>query len=364
MKIVLIIIALCSAPIVLFAQTRSNIIETNLDPRGKAELVVCSQNLQNYGLLNSVKRRVRKTTEDSLMAKELDLVKRFTSQACDVIAVQELLASNPEAGKRALGRLAKLLQIRTNRIFETRVSPSNDKILRLGYLVATDRADILSTLSYARIELPKLSEKQRPRLFTRGPFEMQLKVKPRDNSFVKVVTLVNMHFKSKRSTTYDPIGLEWETYRMEMAEALRRVVLNRHEHTFGSGETVLLVLGDRNSHFDAASARILEGVIRLRHFQKEGICRLSRRGVPLCQGGNALPQYLFSVLTTDQQTKLQPGTYRFNDIYSWLDDILMPAQSLPFAAANYGKEGDYSSGVVYKPMGASDHAMVWVRLNW
>lgn len=348
----------------LSAQTRSNVLNPKEDPRGLPELIICSQNLENYGFLNSVKRRVAKATAESLEYKSIDLVKRFLKRKCDVIAVQEIVAKNQAIGKQVLEKLAQLLKMQTNRIFDVRVGQSNDKNLRTGFLVARDRATVLGMLSYARVELPKLSEEQKPRLFSRGPLELQLNVKGRKGSYSKVVTIINMHFKSKRSTRYDPAGLEWETFRMEMAEALRRVILNRHEHSFTSGETLLVVLGDRNSHFDSASAKILEGVITLRHFQEPGICRLSKRGVPLCQGGNALPQRLFSVLTLDKETRLQPGTYSYKGVYSWLDDILMPAESLPFAWAKYGKEGDYESGVLYQPVDASDHAMVWVALNW
>jgi hypothetical protein len=47
-----------------------------------------------------------------------------------------------------------------------------------------------------------------------------------------------------------------------------------------------------------------------------------------------------------------------------LDDILMPAESLPFAWDEAATEGVFDSGVVYEESDASDHAMVYVRLNW
>jgi len=206
--------------------------------------------------------------------------------------------------------------------------------------------------------------KQKPRLFSRGPLEIQLRVKSRERSPSKIVALVNFHFKSKHGASRDPAKLEWETYRMEMAEGLRRVVINRHEQGFNSGETILVVLGDRNSHFDAASAKILEGILTLNHFRGEGVCRLSKRGVPLCQAGRALPQRLFSVLLTDPEAKLLSGTFSFENTYSWLDDILMPAESLRFTWQDYDVEGNYASEVIYEPELASDHGMTRVSLNW
>src|SRR5690606_32172147 len=145
--------------------------------------------------------------------------------------------------------------------------------------------------------------------------------------------LLTFHFKSKAYAQDDPTSLEWETYRMEMAEALRRVVEKRHSSAITGGDPILAILGDRNSNFDVASARLLSGMLRLEQFQEEAPCRLSKRGVPLCQAGTSQPPALFSVLLGDEDARLTPGTYVYNETYSWLDDILMPATSLPFVYA-------------------------------
>jgi hypothetical protein len=69
-------------------------------------------------------------------------------------------------------------------------------------------------------------------------------------------------------------------------------------------------------------------------------CRFARQG---CSASK-----FFSVLV-DPQTKLQPGTERYENVYSWIDDILMPTESLPFAWERFDITGDYSSGVLYEP---------------
>ena len=130
------------------------------------------------------------------------------------------------------------------------------------------------------------------------------------------------------------------------------------------GRNILLVLGDRNSNFDSASAKILDGILSLKQFQGSAPCRLSKRGAPLCKAGAAQPQKLFSVLTSDPRTKERQGTYHYKGIYSWIDDILMPASALPFAWEGPTSTGKYDSGVLYEPSAASDHALIWVRLNW
>jgi predicted extracellular nuclease len=345
------------------AQSRTNLLNPADDPRGPAELTVCSQNLENYGSYDDAHPRTG-ISKDDYDSKEEALVKRFAVAHCDVIAAQEILAKGEDEALKALSHLADLLRAKTNRFFDVKTGYSSDKMLRVGFLVAKDRAEILNYLSYARLELPRLTENEKPRDFSRGPLEIQLQVKPLGESTAKNVTLVNFHFKSRRGGQDDPAGLEWETFRMEMAEALRRIVTNRHARTLYSGSSILLLLGDRNSHFDTASAKILEGALTLNSFKGDGACRLSKRGVPLCQAGVAQPQKFFSVLVGDPQTKLQPGTERFKNVYSWIDDILMPAESLPFAWERFDSTADYSSGVVYEPKNASDHAMVWVKLNW
>jgi hypothetical protein len=278
--------------------------------------------------------------------------------------VQEVIGRSDEAAKAALEVLSHRLKRVTNRIFDVAAATPGEGGMTVGFLVARDRAEIANTVSYAKVELPKIVAKQKPRLFPRTPLELQLLVRSRDTEVPKTVTLVNFHFKSKRGGQGDPTGLEWETYRMEMAEALRRIVERRHAASFASGESLLILLGDRNSNFDVASARILEGTLALASFQNEAPCRLSKRGLPLCKAGQSYPQRLFSVLTANPTTRSLPGTFSYKGEYSWLDEILMPGEGLPFAWESAVSEGRYASGVVYTPKDASDHALVWVKLNW
>jgi hypothetical protein len=274
------------------------------------------------------------------------------------------MGRNQEAVDAGLQELADKLRKSTNRFFRIRSAPPAEGGMTLGFLVAEDRAAIVNTLSYAKIELPKLVAKQKPRLFPRTPLEIQLIANSRESNLAKPISIVNFHFKSKRGGEDDPTGLEWETYRMEMSEAIRRIVERRHKQAFASGDSILMLVGDRNSNFDVASARILDGTLNLSSFQADGGCRLSKRGVPLCKSGASLPRRLFSVLTSNKSAFILPGTFSYKGEYSWLDEILMPAESLPFAWKSAFLESQYDSGVVYSPKDASDHALVYVKLNW
>lgn len=346
------------------AQSRTNVLEAPTDPRGPTELTVCSQNLEMYGTLGLMKDNKPGYTTTDLEEKEAALADRFRVPNCDVIAVQEILGKTEIEAKQGIDQLAAALRVRMNRYYDTAIGETTDSKMRVGFLVAKDKAEILATLSYARVELPLMTPKDKPKLFSRGPLEIQISVRGQGEAPSKVVNLINLHFKSKHGGQDDPAALEWETSRMQMAEALRRIIEDRFSQAFANTKTPLIVMGDRNANFDVASAKILEGSLLLKNFQGDGPCRLSKRGVPLCKPGTASPQRLFSVLLGDPETKALHGTFKYQGVYSWLDDILMPAETLPYAWERFDSTGNYSSGVISQPEGASDHYMVWAKLNW
>jgi len=334
------------------------------DPRGAADLVVCSQNLKLFGIYDAMSRNNPTYTRQKYSQKVDDLVSRFLAAKCDVVAVQEVIGKTQADGEAALNQLASRWRERSNRFFKVMTAPPSEGSMTNGFIVALDRVTVEQALPYGRVQLPKIWSRQKPRLFSRPPYELQLSVKARDSQLAKAISIVNFHFKSKRGGQDDPTGLEWETYRMEMSEGLRRVLEMRHKDAFASGESILVALGDRNSNFDVASARILEGSLSLSSFGEKGPCRLSKRGVPLCVAESELPRRLFSVLTSNAASTTYPGTYLYKGEYSWLDDIIMPAESLRYAWQTAFSEGVYGSGLIATPEEASDHALVYVALNW
>jgi hypothetical protein len=317
-----------------------------------------------YGRFTDVRSRLGGISQAAFREKEISIVRRLVSARCDVIAVQEVVSRSDESSQEVLELLAQALKVGSGRTFTARIGFTNDEGMRNGFLVANDRASIENVLSYHKVELPKLSPDQKPRFFGRAPLEIQIAVKPRGDSRPMVVSLINFHFKSRAGGGEDPTGLEWETYRMEMAEALRRIILERHKTGLSGAGNILVVLGDRNSDFDSATAKILDGTLTLGDFQTGAPCRLGKRGTPLCQGPTVKPPTLFSVLTLDPEVKLLGGTYSRGGRKFWLDDILLAGSSLGFAWSSDGREGDFDSGVVAEPKEASDHSLIYVRLYW
>jgi len=346
------------------ANDRTNILEHSTDPRGLPEVVICSQNLENFGELALMKRREEAENEKEREAKMHALVKRFQKAGCTIIAVQEVLGANSKKAQEALDELALRLRHYTNKEYVTYIGPSNDRISQVGFIVEKEGIEFNGLTSFAKVELPKVSEGQEPRLFARGPLQLRLVVSGKEQAASRELTLVTFHFKSQAFNSGDGADLSWETYRMEMAEALRRVIVQRNEELLKGDGNLLVLLGDRNSHFDSASARLLTGEVILSRFQGEAPCRLSKRGVPLCKPGAVLPPIFTSVLTNDPQTFQSSGTYLYGNTFSWLDEILLPVTNLQYAYEKAGVEGDYDSGVIREFEEASDHGLVYVRLNW
>ncbi|NMC63415.1 MAG: hypothetical protein GYA55_09650 [SAR324 cluster bacterium] len=335
-----------------FSEVRENVI------------TICSQNLERYGSKRIFLNANPQKNDYDFERKEEAIVERIKKAQCDVIALQEILGKNQREAEDSVNNLAAVISRAVGQSYEGLVGETNDDFIRVGFIYSRSRLEVEEAASYKDDELPKLLPIQRPHLFLRLPLELKAKLRLRNGSALPI-SLVTFHFKSKSGGTKDPTGYMWETIRMESAEKLRELVLKRNEKAFKTGGPILVLLGDRNSDETQASSEILEGNLRLSSFQ--GInpeCQLSKKAKPLCRDAITDHQQVFySVLTRDPDTGALPGTHTYRKQTSWLDDILMPQASLPYALEDATKEGDYDSGVVLDPPEASDHALVFVRLT-
>ena len=78
---------------VAVAQSRTGILEPSPDPRGKPELIVCSQNLDNFGSFGDTASRLPGITLEEYQAKTKALAKRILRARCDVVAVPSMFWS-------------------------------------------------------------------------------------------------------------------------------------------------------------------------------------------------------------------------------------------------------------------------------
>lgn len=328
-----------------------------------------------------MKKRIRALTHQEREQKILALTKRFAQAKCDIIGVQEVLGKSERESLEALYELTEQLHALTGERYVPYTGPSRDRTLRLGYLVKRDLFTVKALRSYAQISLPKLNTRQKPRGFSRGPLELTVM---HDKTPLEITT-INFHLKSKAYDNYDGAKLRWESVRMEQAQALKDIALGFHSSGFRDNNFFLALLGDRNSHYESASGKILSGKISLQNFQQNSTtnaaCRVSRSGVPLCSKPVETPPYFISVITDNPATAALHGTYSLGkksadtsidetlqippdrNKIRWLDDILIPRGDLSFAEQAPNAIHRYSSGILYQYPEASDHALIWVAID-
>lgn len=296
-----------------------------------SQITICSQNLNNFGLPGAVGIRSPKTIS-TLTERKTALVDRFQNARCDIVAVQELLGRDFEEAQEALGSLAEEWSSREGQQFQVVVGETNAALLHLGFIIDTRLGSIEGSYSFRELEIPSLH--RRPRSFLRGPFQILL-----SNKGV-VLNLITFHFKSRGG--WDPAGLKWETFRMEMAEALHKVASS----ALSSGAIVIL-LGDRNSDASSASAAILRGNYSLSDFQK-GQCKVLDDGAVDCEVRESED---FTSLITPQSSI---ATYHYKNSSHWFDDIVISKDAI---------QGVVDSGVLSEPRKASDHSLVFAEVE-
>jgi endonuclease/exonuclease/phosphatase family metal-dependent hydrolase len=309
------------------------------------QVIICSQNLDNLGLPNAKSgREILDQQQHAFKVKAL--IKRFTEQKCDLIAVQEIMSKSVSQGEQVLNYLSQALGA-LGIEYAAIAGESNDPFSRVGFVYNSSRFKLIKQQSYYTDELPKLSQNQRPRRFSRGPLSAQFALR---SAPTKEIVLITFHFKSKYAAARDPAKREWETARVEMAERLREISAG---YLTKARDNLLVVIGDRNSEPRSASARILTGEMRLSDFQRQGNCAISKKGFAYCGAPVNHQAVLRSVFSATDLANLL-GTHEYKGKRYWLDEILIPR----------GQESAVAGrGIIYRKDGASDHALTWVKMK-
>ena len=326
------------------------------------KITICSQNLENFGLLDDMRKRNRKITLEKRIEKIQAIVDRILLVNCDLIALQEVLGKKERTAQRALEDIAALLQERTGEKFLIFTGPSNDSFSRLAYLLRRNIGEMIDLRSYKMLQLPQLSSRQRPRRFSRGPLELRIA----QSGSGREITLINFHLKSKAFAYYDGTKLSWESYRMEQAEMLRKIALaHLSEQRNSEVDNTLILLGDRNSHFDAASAKVLDGRLELADFQTLGSCSVSKKGISLCPSGIERLPSLIGVISANVTLPSDTGTFLYKNQYRWIDEIYLLRSDLELVETYTDRRNNYyfKKGVTHKYQEASDHGLLWVTLQ-
>ncbi len=336
-----------------------------LTPTGP-EIVICSQNLQNFGAQDnrpnfsrSSQNSKRSKGKKSSAGQKKFLVDRFIEGRCDVIATQEVGGESEKESLAHLNRLAKALSEQTGGTFLTYVGESRDSRIRNGFIVRESVGVVENVKSFARINLPKLQPLGPNRHFARGPLELVLVATDPATNRKRRFLIMTDHLKSKVDGYKDPTQTQFESSRMEMAQALREIVQSELKR-FGPG-TVGVILGDFNSQRDSASAEILEGRLELKDFFPPRPCRVTESLRPDCGRSPARsPAFIGLFEEQSRITNKTLGSYRYKNQLELIDEILLSATDLPLAQDAAGLRvqiiGTFGKG--------SDHKLLAAGLRW
>lgn len=314
-------------------------------------VVVCSQNLMNFG---SERGPLMRDLRATLLSE------RIAKPNCDIVAVQEITAKRFDHARNICKTLTDKLREVTFQGWECILGDTEEGPHRLAFVWKSRNIDLIDSYSYKNVEIPRLSKIDKVTTFQRVPLEATFRLKFKNGS--RTISLVNIHLKSKAGGQNDPTGFKWEIMRMEQAEAVRRLVVERLLNK--PTKHPVLILGDRNSDFDSPTAKILEGSLILKDFADKAPCRIAKHLVPVCMKDVPRPPVFVSVVTKDPALKAVGGTFKHGKRLQFLDDILIDTNHLVLVQKRRYSTREFNSGILFEPKEASDHALVWTRLEF
>ena len=310
-----------------------------------SNLTLCAQNLYNLG-------KNFRDPEFRLQTKAIS--NRISTVDCDVVALQEVFGRSREIAERTIQVLIKTLQDEFDLTYESYIADTNHNLLRNGFLIKKDLAKNIQLDSLNTIPLLKYNVEQVDSLFERGPARLNFSYQLNSNKQY-TFSITTFHFKSRTHGYLDKTGFYFESDRLAMAETLRNLTeVDKADFVF--------LIGDRNSKPQTASAKVLEGALKLESFAN-GDCIITNAGYSYeCQDlflkqGNFIP--LFYSEYQDEIDQATMGTSSFNGEKRLLDEILIRRDGL-----NILNKHDYSLGLFEEYSEASDHAMTFIKIKF
>lgn len=320
----------------------------------EAELRVCTQNINRVGA--EAKGKAGKKGGKDIG----ELVERFAAAGCGAIALQEVPGSNIKQAMSSLERIVHHLSQRTGRRFIPVVGASRDNFIRNGFLIDPSAASVKQMLSFSQQHLPKLQARSSYHRFTRGPLAVVLEVPGRGGASGREVFLLNTHFKSKANSWKDPSGTEFETLRLEMAEAVRNLAEGARRELGSEG--VVVVLGDFNSRDDSASFDVLTGRRLLKDFQLPGLCAIDKGLRSSCPSAVRAHRRLLAPLFAHDGAHIaqRVSSFRYRRQQLLIDNVLVFDDQRWMT-----HDGEHpASGAAGRFGEGSDHKLLWADINW
>jgi len=334
-----------------------------------AKLRICTQNLFRFGEKTSdippppkwkngkpPRKKLPKHTISRSEQRDY-LAARFEEAKCDVVALQEVIGKNDSQALANTLTLASAWQKLNGEHIEPVIGVTHEGVIRNGFLVRTSAAKVIARDSAFREPLPSIQPLGPTARFLRGPLGILLETK---RGRPQQVYLLNFHLKSRARGFRDPSGTEYELLRMEMASAIRTMVVRASNE---NPNIAYVVLGDRNSDRGSGAASILSGEHTLEDFRLNGGCRLDKEEAAVCETVEARSPELIGLLETSSKGRMRGAgaTFAFRGKEQQLDEIYVrpgrvaSAQD-PQGRFRIGLTGDYVRG--------SDHKLLWSEFRF
>jgi hypothetical protein len=349
------------------------------DPRGAPEIRLCTLDMAYYGGLKDY-RRILKAEKLPLREKtERSALRALTKAQCDIVALQSILGTDDKNIDSAMRIFTKKLKKASGAEYDVLLSPANREIVRSGFLVKKGAGDVVRTqyfrnLSFTQFGIFTAKE------FTRMPFELVLKVHGKDGAADKELLLLTFDFRN----TFVMAEKEREKLRLQMADALRKIVHTELKNFPDDVQPIVVLLGDRRAPKYAPSVQLLEGRLRLVDFAQSGKCTLTEDQKASCasppkhfkeffglssEGLSAEPVrrqqeidgVKKQVLVYPDPKVLRRQTLK---IWNYTTDIYLRSQDLDLASSSIYRQGRYAAGTIPVQSGLAQSPLVWAELNW
>ena len=351
-----------------------------IDPRGKAEIRICSLSVNHYGSVEDYKKTFGKAKLTERRRIEQSILRQITASKCNLVGLQGFLAPDTVLGTEALNRLAKKLTKMAGGEWQGILGGTVKDSPRNAFLVETEAVRVEQSESvkdfrfvrFGPFELEKMS---------RLPIKLRVTVKGRDGASDRELLVVNAQMREMFSAKdADSVSAQ-----MQMADGIRQVLRStkRALEDLEEPPTIVLLV-DRQEDANSPSTKILDGRLRLVDFTQSGGCSLEEGKKVVCEPPPGRPADLIGITGSSYDvvprriTKKVDGVKKVflrypkeetlkaerKKVLSRLGEIYLYSEETPLANLNDKQSGKYSAGVTKVYTGQKNSPLVWVDLNW
>ena len=355
-------------------------IRNKADPRGEAELKVCTAHLHNFGPATEFKRLMKGESPEKRLARESSAVRAIAAAGCDVVALQAVYGVSFSRAQGAVEGLVKKLSRTTDAEWTIQMEEGTKQLLWGAFLIREGSGEVLRSESVDGLR-PAPFGPAPIRDVSRAPTTLSIKVRGKGTAQPKIVTLINYDLRhALAGKTPDTVYS-----RVQLAELLRGVVEKYSLQDQVVNPQLLVLLGDRNDVKNSAPMQVLEGQLRLSDFTEDATCKLEgEKELKLrCQELKRKGKLLFGLLSENavglrtrrrtpkpeghggEKTEGEKPVKKAKPVVETrTTEIYLTQRDLKYARLLSDSLSRYRVGTEPLRNGLTDSPLAWVELNW